>query len=63
MYGGTVLLGVLTRGTAGLQPGDLVLDETQWALFRALLCFGAASLAVAVVLTDVGLLRKRPIGT
>jgi len=35
MYGGATLLGILTRGGAGLQPGGLTLDETQWALFRA----------------------------
>lgn len=35
MYGGVTLLGILTRGTAGISPGDLVLDETQWALWRA----------------------------
>ncbi|HTC16726.1 MAG TPA: hypothetical protein VK695_13070 [Steroidobacteraceae bacterium] len=116
MYGGAVLLGVLTQGVAGIAPGGLVLTETQWALFRAghahagvwvalslviqllldsavlsaamkwlariaapfaavavsggffglaysarfttLLFFGATCLAVAVVLTGVGLLRK-----
>ena len=35
LYGGLTLLGVLTRGTAGLAPPGLELDETQWALFRA----------------------------
>jgi len=35
MYGGVTLLGILTKGMAGISPGDLVLDETQWALFRA----------------------------
>jgi hypothetical protein len=35
MYGGITLLGILTRGIAGLAPGELVLDETQWALWRA----------------------------
>jgi hypothetical protein len=35
MYGGVTLLGVLTKGAAGISPGNLVLDETQWALFRA----------------------------
>ncbi|MGH9628223.1 MAG: hypothetical protein ACRD7E_07775 [Bryobacteraceae bacterium] len=34
-YGGLTLLGVLTHGTAGMTPGGLVLDETQWALWRA----------------------------
>ena len=33
MYGGITLLGILTKGTAGLAPGGLTLDETQWALF------------------------------
>jgi hypothetical protein len=27
------LLGVLTMGAAGIMPGELTLDETQWALF------------------------------
>ena len=35
MYGGITLLGILTRGTVGLAPGGLTLDDTQWALFRA----------------------------
>jgi hypothetical protein len=35
MYGGLTLLGVLTKATAGLAPGGLALDDTQWALFRA----------------------------
>lgn len=35
VYGGVTLLGVLTRGAAGLSPGNLALNETQWALFRA----------------------------
>lgn len=35
MYGGITLLGLLTQGTAGLAPGGLTLDETQWALWRA----------------------------
>jgi hypothetical protein len=35
MYGGTTLLGILTKGVAGLAPGGLSLDETQWALWRA----------------------------
>lgn len=34
-YGGLTLLGVLMRGAAGTAPGDLGLDETQWALWRA----------------------------
>src|SRR4029453_12524219 len=116
MYGGLTLLGILTKGTAGLAPGRLALDDTQWALFRAghahagvwvvlslvmqvlldvatlptrltwlaritapvaavggagrflgiaflapfrwLLYFGAASLAVAVLLTGIGLVRR-----
>jgi hypothetical protein len=116
MYGGVTLLGVLTKGVAGLAPSGLELNETQWALFRAghahagvwiilslvvqmlldnatlssgmkwlarisapvaavaisggffgvafipgfrvLLYLGAASLAVAVVLTGVGLIRR-----
>ena len=28
---GITLLGVLTKGIAGLTPGELVLDDTQWA--------------------------------
>jgi hypothetical protein len=35
VYGGITLVGILTKGTAGLAPGGLVLDDTQWALFRA----------------------------
>lgn len=35
VYGGVTLLGVLTKGTAGIAPGNLTLNETQWALFRA----------------------------
>jgi hypothetical protein len=35
MYGGIALLGILTRGVAGLAPSGLALDETQWALWRA----------------------------
>ncbi|HZP23444.1 MAG TPA: hypothetical protein VFB04_08355 [Terriglobales bacterium] len=34
-YGGLALLGVLTRGSAGIVPGGLVLDDIQWALWRA----------------------------
>jgi hypothetical protein len=49
MYGGAVLLGVLTRGVAGIVPGDLQLDETQWALFRA----GHAHAGVWVILSLV----------
>jgi hypothetical protein len=35
MYGGMALLGILTRGVAGLAPSGIALDETQWALWRA----------------------------
>jgi hypothetical protein len=35
MYGGLTLLGILTTGSAGMAPTGLVLDERQWALFRA----------------------------
>lgn len=35
MYGGATLLGLLTSGAAGMPPGDVMLNETQWALFRA----------------------------
>ena len=35
MYGGLTLLGLLTSGMAGMSPGELKLDEVQWALFRA----------------------------
>ena len=49
MYGGITLLGILTKGTAGLAPGGLTLDETQWALFRA----GHAHAGVWVVLSLV----------
>ena len=46
MYGGLTLLGILTKGTAGLAPGKLALDDTQWALFRA----GHAHAGVWIVL-------------
>lgn len=46
MYGGVTLLGILTRGAAGLDPG-IALDETQWALFRA----GHAHAGVWVILS------------
>jgi len=49
MYGGVTLLGVLTKGAAGIGPGGLVLDETQWGLFRA----GHAHAGVWVVLSVV----------
>lgn len=119
MYGGLLLLGILTRGLAGLSPAGLQLTETQWALFRAghahagvwvilavvlqvlleaarlnrslewlarlsapvgaiaisggffglafvpalrwLVYAGAASMAIAVLLTGVGLLRRPPV--
>lgn len=35
MYGGWTLLGILTHGSAVPMPGDLKLDDTQWALWRA----------------------------
>jgi len=35
MYGGLTLLGILTEGQAGLRPGSLTLNETQWSLWRA----------------------------
>ena len=35
MYGGLTLLGILTDGVAGSAPGELALDDTQWALWRA----------------------------
>jgi hypothetical protein len=34
-YGGVTLLGILTENAAGWAPGELKLNETQWALFRA----------------------------
>lgn len=49
MYGGLVLLGLLTTGTAGIVPGDLQLSDTQWALFRA----GHAHAGVWVILSLV----------
>jgi len=49
MYGGVTLLGLLTKGAAGISPGNLVLDETQWALFRA----GHAHAGVWLVLSLV----------
>jgi hypothetical protein len=49
MYGGVTLLGILTKGTAGMSPGNLALDQTQWALFRA----GHAHAGVWVVLSLV----------
>ena len=49
MYGGVTLLGILTKGIAGIPAGNLVLDQTQWALFRA----GHAHAGVWVVLSLV----------
>jgi hypothetical protein len=49
MYGGLVLLGILSGGAAGVSAGDLKLDETQWALFRA----GHAHAGVLVILSLV----------
>ena len=49
MYGGLTLLGILTKGTAGLAPSRLALEDTQWALFRA----GHAHAGVWVVLSLV----------
>jgi hypothetical protein len=49
MYGGITLLGILTQGIAGLAPGQLALDETQWALWRA----GHAHAGVWVILSLV----------
>ena len=49
MYGGMALLGILTKGGAGSDPGQLVLTETQWGLWRA----GHAHAGVWVVLSLV----------
>jgi hypothetical protein len=49
MYGGLTLLGVLTRGVAGVAPDGLSLSDTQWALFRA----GHAHAGVWVILSLV----------
>ena len=49
MYGGMALLGILTQGGAGSDPGKLVLNETQWALWRA----GHAHAGVWVILSLV----------
>jgi hypothetical protein len=49
MFGGITLLGILTRGIAGLAPGELSLDDTQWALWRA----GHAHAGVWVILSLV----------
>lgn len=47
MYGGITLLGIVTGGTAGAAPGELTLDETQMALWRA----GHAHAGVWVILS------------
>jgi hypothetical protein len=47
MYGGMALLGMLTQGAAGSDPGKLVLNDTQWALWRA----GHAHAGVWVILS------------
>src|SRR5688500_2962174 len=49
MYGGIALLGILTQGIAGSAPGELTLDKTQWALWRA----GHAHAGVWVILSLV----------
>jgi hypothetical protein len=49
MFGGITLLGILTKGIAGLAPGELALDDTQWALWRA----GHAHAGVWVILSLV----------
>ncbi|MGH8286658.1 MAG: hypothetical protein ACRETT_12965 [Steroidobacteraceae bacterium] len=49
MYGGWTLLGILTQGIAGSSPGDLTLNDTQWALWRA----GHAHAGVWVILSLV----------
>jgi hypothetical protein len=49
MYGGLTLPSILTQGTAGLASGQLALDETQWALWRA----GHAHAGVWVILSLV----------
>jgi hypothetical protein len=35
MYGGWTLLGILTHGAAAPMPGNLKLNDNQWALWRA----------------------------
>lgn len=49
LYGGVTLLGILTAGSAGLRPGGITLDDTQWALWRA----GHAHAGVWVILSLV----------
>ncbi|MDZ7680156.1 MAG: hypothetical protein U5J63_00250 [Fodinibius sp.] len=49
MYGGITILGILTEGIAGMAPGGLELNETQYSLWRA----GHAHAAVIVILSLV----------
>ncbi|GIK40834.1 MAG: hypothetical protein BroJett011_46670 [Chloroflexota bacterium] len=49
MCGGITLLGILTEGVAGIVPGALSLNETQWSLWRA----GHAHAGVWVILSLV----------
>jgi hypothetical protein len=49
-YGGLTLLGVLTRDAAGMAPGGLALDDTQWALWRAGHAHAGVWLILAIVL-------------
>lgn len=49
MYGGITILGILTGGTAGLAPGGLELNETQYSLWRA----GHAHAAVIIILSII----------
>lgn len=62
MYGGVTLLGILTTGAAGIPPGNQVLDETQWALFRAGHAHAGVwlvlSLVIQVLLDSATLSRK-----
>jgi hypothetical protein len=50
LYGGITLLGILTKGTAGLAPGSLELNDTQWALFRAGHAHAGAWVVLSLVL-------------
>jgi hypothetical protein len=43
--GGMALLGILTQGIVGLAPGELVLDETQWALWQIQVLIDATKLS------------------
>jgi hypothetical protein len=49
MYGGITLLGILTHGIAGPASRELLLNQTQWALWRA----GHAHAGVWVILSLV----------